>query len=906
MRTITTITMFLLMLVSTTAQAQLFELPAGDLSVKVLNYLFGGLIGDFGGQDPLLNAIKIFNSGILIVGGILAAYTILAGTIGTAHDGEMLGKKFSSVWIPIRYSFGTALILPVIGGGYAVIQAVVMWLILSGIGLADSVYVSYMSNPITNSNIKISTYGDSGTLALAENIFAMNVCVEAHNKVQDDKWLTFFGKTIYTASRDGNKINFGSNKTDASFGECGTITLPESKNIEVAAPNQQNYQGMLGSIGQLYQSIDFTTITDEHIEQTMLLNKNLQALAKSSVDNRKELNAPAVYKEIENFANQYKQAVEGKGQQFTESVNLTETAIKNGWLVAGFNFVNDITVNNNLTSSIQSVSTANANMYYTKSGSYEKHAQEYLSVIPAVLSRSKTPQVSRMNSENYSEQETGTSLSGRIGASIAEAFTTINLYELQNDSRHPLIVLNEMGQRILSANLTMIFSISGIALIAGTGALVAGSGVVAAANIITSFLALPIAGLWTIGIIASYVIPFIPAFIWIGSIIGFFLLVVEAIIAAPLWIVMHLHPNGDDLTGKGQAGYSLVLSLLLRPTLMVFGFIFAVIISGVIGELINKVFFQIFAMNNGGNIQGISSMLVILGGTAIYGTLMFTLMRKTFSLVNLLPDQLLRWISGPTEQMGAFAGEFDSATTTATKGATAGVLGASTAVAHGFGKLGATTAMKAEQQAPSDALHSMRDILNSQPPQTDNGDQGSTTPPTSPIGFSAQAQAHPTEQENSGPMSTPTSTTDDGTQAPQTTPNPMGFTAQEQAQAQGKVRAVEGTVVSYGTAPYKDNPLNKQSFYVETQASNGETTKTWGKGLEPLIAQNNIDKGDFVKFKMDGSNMVETTNNQGEQITAEKNNWSLEQLNDQSFRTEEEVQPNQENGNEDKNPPKPI
>src|SRR5690606_19887724 len=107
---------------------------------------------------------------------------------------------------------------------------------------------------------------------------------------------------------------------------------------------------------------------------------------------------------------------------------------------------------------------------------------------------------------------------------IAEAFTTINLYELQNDSRHPLIVLNEMGQRILSANLTMIFSISGIALIAGTGALVAGSGVVAAANIITSFLALPIAGLWTIGIIASYVIPFIPAFIWIGSIIGFFLL----------------------------------------------------------------------------------------------------------------------------------------------------------------------------------------------------------------------------------------------------------------------------------------------------------------------------------------------------------------------------------------------
>ena len=82
--------------------ANIFEPSSGDISLKILSQLFGGLV-DGGGVDAFGSAISTFNVAILSVGGILAAYTVLAGTLGTAHDGEMLGKKFSSVWIPIRY-----------------------------------------------------------------------------------------------------------------------------------------------------------------------------------------------------------------------------------------------------------------------------------------------------------------------------------------------------------------------------------------------------------------------------------------------------------------------------------------------------------------------------------------------------------------------------------------------------------------------------------------------------------------------------------------------------------------------------------------------------------------------------------------------------------------------------------
>ena len=88
--------------------ASLFQPVDTDITVNMLKQLFAGLI-DGTGDDPLKEAIRVFNSAILIIGGILVTYTIVMGTVGTAHDGEMMGKKFSSVWVPIRTALGTAL-----------------------------------------------------------------------------------------------------------------------------------------------------------------------------------------------------------------------------------------------------------------------------------------------------------------------------------------------------------------------------------------------------------------------------------------------------------------------------------------------------------------------------------------------------------------------------------------------------------------------------------------------------------------------------------------------------------------------------------------------------------------------------------------------------------------------------
>ena len=150
--------------------------PAGDKSILLLQGLFPGLFG--GGVDAFASSMATFNGGILMLGGILATYTILAGTLGTAHDGEMLGKKFSSVWIPIRYSLGTALVLPIIGGGYNTMQWLVASAVIQSVGLADSVWASFVSSQ-NLTNIAAMSLQRPEAKQLGYTIFQSLVCQEA-------------------------------------------------------------------------------------------------------------------------------------------------------------------------------------------------------------------------------------------------------------------------------------------------------------------------------------------------------------------------------------------------------------------------------------------------------------------------------------------------------------------------------------------------------------------------------------------------------------------------------------------------------------------------------------------------------------------------------------------------------
>ncbi|NJB04152.1 DotA/TraY family protein, partial [Escherichia coli] len=128
---------------------------------------------------------------------------------------------------------------------------------------------------------------------------------------------------------------------------------------------------------------------------------------------------------------------------------------------------------------------------------------------------------------------------------------------------------------------------------------------------------------------------------WFGVCVGWMILCLEAMVAAPLWVITHLHPDGDGVVGRGGAGYGLVLSLTMRPALMVTGLIAAYTMLPILGGVINETFSGAFGMMSANaGISIIESLALI----AVYIALMFTVVKKSLSLIHVIPDEIMKWL----------------------------------------------------------------------------------------------------------------------------------------------------------------------------------------------------------------------------------------------------------------------
>jgi defect in organelle trafficking protein DotA len=146
------------------AGALSFAPPPTDVSVIFLGNIFGMVDGVLNGTGSQIlgNIFGVFNAAVLALGGIVIIYTLLVSTINTAHEGQMLGQKWSSIWVPVRSTLGLALLIPK-ASGYCLMQIFFMWVVVQGVGAADKVWdaaLSYLNrggviiqeqiNPITS------------------------------------------------------------------------------------------------------------------------------------------------------------------------------------------------------------------------------------------------------------------------------------------------------------------------------------------------------------------------------------------------------------------------------------------------------------------------------------------------------------------------------------------------------------------------------------------------------------------------------------------------------------------------------------------------------------------------------------------------------------------------------------
>ena len=716
--------------------ADLFDIPSQDISIKMLNALFGELVEHNMGNkgDPILEPIKALNSGALIVGGILAAYTILAGTVGTAHDGQMLGKKLSSVWVPIRYSMGTALVLPVIGGGYCVIQLLVVWVIVQGIGLAGTVWTAYVNNSASMIPDNSKSVMDVAAVEeIAGFIIRAHACNAMFSKQKNETLQTYQNTSGTSANQatgnaltesaenqwgtwdynNGDKVVgkvFGK-KTDTTWGatkwlykqmgsskvnninwgygqQCGTIKYAVNEKDQSYFENSQStYQGYLGTeISMGFVPVDTRPVLEIHNANIRSMISSLEPISHSMINNENfgEADASVLVTHATGLAATYLSSLQATSTalQGTDSWQLMkDQASSQGWMLAGSWFTRILIMNSHIKTAITSYPVFNEGFTAMTHGNtnqglsvsdFQKDRNKIILVLNAFGTENSlavSEQLAKANSDVNKERaksagaekenDTASGMFNKVIQKVLSAATSIDMTEIHNDQRHPILMLSEMGNRIIHA----------VALMTGAAAVIGAfsSGVLVA---IQTFLGLPLTGIIVIAVTAEFVIPNLPYIIWLGALVGWLLLVLESVIAAPLWAIMHLHPNGDDLTGRGGDGYKLVLSLIFRPVLMVFGFIGALLISSIIGEFINKTFYSVFKNSTTGA-TGLSALIGWIMGLFLYVSLMLTFVKQTFSIIHKLPDQLMRWMGGSTGGLGDMASGFQDSAEKSSAGAAA-------------------------------------------------------------------------------------------------------------------------------------------------------------------------------------------------------------------------------------------
>ncbi|WP_419642544.1 DotA/TraY family protein, partial [Thiolapillus sp.] len=138
--------------------------PTKDVSVGVLEKIFGsgwwdylnlhGQLGD-GGSSALFGVFTEHGqAAATVIGAVFSVMNVLAlaflvvlfvyvmgvGILGTAHEGQPLGKRYSTLWTPIRSGLAVMLLVPLPWAkGLSFLQALLLMFVYYGIGAANTV-----------------------------------------------------------------------------------------------------------------------------------------------------------------------------------------------------------------------------------------------------------------------------------------------------------------------------------------------------------------------------------------------------------------------------------------------------------------------------------------------------------------------------------------------------------------------------------------------------------------------------------------------------------------------------------------------------------------------------------------------------------------------------------------------
>ena len=640
-----------------------------DILVKyILKPLFG-----YGENKELFFAepMTVFLSGCLVLVAILFIYNLLTDTANTANSGKMLaGRGQNLTWSVLRNVIGIALLIPI--KGIAVAQMIFIWIAAQGLMLANSIYEKMNWLELDNENLAYIS-NIQGDLYKSYKVATMaHVCLEAAKSTGVTN--SFAGKpldfnlTITKGSQAGDYKNYNYNfgtKLDPKL--CGQLTVgfPKVKKENDLVNSTTDSLSDITKFSLINTNEVSSKIQAIHISamDDLIQNKAKQtALIILKNEQGEKLNSQVLEKTIKDLEG-YEEKIKGVFSEVSKidtkaKKEMTKQGIAaaGSWIWALSNTQTTLTNILNDTPKVTSSFNNEANEAKSCSGWFSSFQNECITtkklndISPTIKSNiDKTlftlSSVDKEISNNFNRANPALAKAAKAEAKedsvvdkILSAFDGLDITKKFTTDRtsdtNPLVAQQAVGSWILGIAQS-IFAV----LVTGASIPVLGDSFIGAT---LAFLPFVLSVIVAAMVIVFY-LPMLPFIIWIGNLIGWIVMLFQAMLGIPIWLVSFMRNDTDGFVGKTGQGYLLILEGFLRPSLMIFALYFAFYLLVPVVKIVN--FFFLFVTNS--IYSNVSSFFVVcyyIFTIVIYAVLLNKVMIILFNLIESIPDKILTWI----------------------------------------------------------------------------------------------------------------------------------------------------------------------------------------------------------------------------------------------------------------------
>lgn len=635
-----------------------------DKARQALVTIFGNVVNNplsgSGSPDTVIaSAFQVINAGVLVIGGMLAAWMMFRKLVQTAHDGSAFDQQKHILWGPIRLIWGIVSLVPT-ANGWSLAQLLMLW--------GASVIGSGLANLGVDATVAAFNNGESmvlqpvmpDTVNLAHSLFEANVCMHGINAglAQADiagAIITSDGYIQQTPTSAGFVL------MNPSFvcGGADVDAAPES------VPSSTNW---------FSSNISVQTLKDAHLQalQTMQGSLNTSALDFVNAVVQRQGGATASLPDaetaIQSAAHQYENTISStaatkQGDVAALASQLNTYISNSGWWTLGAWYQTFAQANTKLSDAV----AAKASVYGMSSEGDPAMLTIYASSIAAYKAQQSTSTytapLGTSSTGDYSKGAAGTDSSKIIGSffsapgqRLVNYLIDINADGSSRGQLNPLIKMKNIGDYTLGVGETALggyvvakaisrvkdgWSLAGVAAKVANAISSIGDALQGVLEALSPFIIMLVVSFFVLGAMLSVYLPFVPFIVWFGAAINWLVVVAEAVIAASLWGLTFLAGEGDGFGDRSSHGWLFLVDVMVRPVFMVVGFFAggALLIAG--GTLLNQLFGVALANAQFSSTTGVVSILVLL---LLYCSACTNLVHRCFNLIFIVPDRVMSWL----------------------------------------------------------------------------------------------------------------------------------------------------------------------------------------------------------------------------------------------------------------------